>query len=93
MWAVQIKFKLLRHTTPVLLISRFHSDGKTHRLLKLVSFVYKCADTLLTSIIYMYITQPHPPKLARGSMNIINILILLEPLTIIILVNNVPTHL
>ena len=31
-----------------------YSNGKTHRLLKLLFFIYKCAGILLTSI---YITQ------------------------------------
>ena len=31
-----------------------YNDGKTHRLLKLLFFIYECAGILLTSI---YITQ------------------------------------
>ena len=45
------KIQTVCHVTQVLLV---YSNGKTHRLLKLLFFIYECAGILLTSI---HITQ------------------------------------
>ena len=50
MWVVQVKFKLDSSSIKI----EVYNNGKTHRLLKLLFFTYKCAGILLTSI---YITQ------------------------------------
>ena len=50
MWVVQVKFKLDSSSIEI----EVYNNGKTHRLLKLVFFIYECTGILLTSI---YITQ------------------------------------
>ena len=75
------KIQTLRHMTQVLLKLRFTAMERL-RLLKLVFFTYKCTGILLSSI---YITQrvlATPTLIGTWSMNIINIWILLEPLTL-----------
>ena len=57
-----------------------YNNGNTHWLLKLLFFIYKCADILLTTI-YIYRVLAAPTLIGMCSMNIINISILLEPLT------------
>ena len=76
------KIQTLRHMTQVLLKLRFTAMERLSGYLKLVFFTYKCASILLTSI---YITQrvlATPTLIGTWSMNIINIWILLEPLTL-----------
>jgi len=49
-WAVQV---FMSHDSSCIEIE-VYNNGKTHRLVKLLFFIYKCAGILLTSI---YITQ------------------------------------
>ena len=63
--------------------TEIYSNGKNLRLLKFVFFIYKHAGIKLTSA---YITQwvlATPTLIDTWSMNIINVWILLEPLTYI----------
>ena len=50
-----------------------YNNGKTHRLLKSVFFIYKCAGILLTTVYIIHRVLATPTLMARGSMNIINI--------------------
>jgi len=62
------KIQALSHISSSIEIEVY--NGKTHRLLKLLFFICKCAGKFLTSI---YITQRVLATPTRDPMNIINI--------------------
>ena len=51
-----------------------YSNEKTHRLFKFLLFIYKCAGILPTSICITQWVLATPTLMARDSMNIINIM-------------------
>ena len=50
-----------------------YNNGKTHRLLKSVFFIYECAGILLTSLYITQLMLVTPTLIGTSSMNIINI--------------------